>query len=120
MSLAGKKFGAEGEQAAADFLKDKNYEIIERNYRYGREGEIDIIARDGSCIVFVEVKSRKNLNFGEPEFSITKNKIEQIKKVAIAYLYNMNIYDVECRFDVITIFDDFSGKRKINHIINAF
>lgn len=120
MSLNTKKYGAEGEQAAARFLEEKNYEIIERNYRYGRQGEIDIIARDGSYYVFVEVKSRKNLNYGEPEYAITKNKIEQIKKVAIAYLYNRDIYDVDCRFDVITIFDDFSGDRKINHIINAF
>ena len=81
MSFSTKKFGNEGENAAAIFLENKNYKIIERNYRPGNLGEIDIIARDGEIIVFIEVKSRKNLNYGEPEFAVTKNKIEQLKKL---------------------------------------
>jgi putative endonuclease len=120
MSLDSKNFGKEGEDAAVFYLEKKNYRILKRNYHYSNIGEIDIIAKEGDVFVFVEVKSRKNLNFGEPEYAVTKSKIEQIKKIANAYLYNANIVDVDCRFDVITILDDEFGKRKINHIINAF
>jgi len=120
MSFATKIYGAEGEKAAADFLKKKGFEIVERNYRAGRLGEIDIIAKEKGAIIFVEVKSRRNLNFGEPEYAVTQNKIDQIKKIANLYLYNMNITEIDCRFDVVTILDDENGKRIINHLINAF
>lgn len=120
MSLNTKNFGNEGEKAASQFLEKLNYKIIERNFRFSNRGEIDLIARDKDVIVFIEVKSRKNLNYGEPEYALTKNKIEQIKKLANLYLYSRNILNVDCRFDVITIFDDISGQRKINHFINAF
>ena len=116
-----KGFGDEGEDLAASILSEKGYEIVERKYHFGK-GEIDIIAKDPQTgfLVFVEVKSRKNLEYGEPEYSITKRKISQIKKMASLYLYDKNISEIECRFDVITIL--FRGKVEplINHYINAF
>lgn len=120
MSDSSKKVGDEGEEIAADLLSQKGYNIIKRNYRYGK-GEIDIIAEDqDNFLVFVEVKSRKNLEFGEPEYAITKSKIKQLKKIATAYLFENDIGERECRFDVVAIL--FRGKRKplINHYTNAF
>lgn len=121
MSKNSKEFGNEGEDIAAELLSKKKYEIIERNYRYGK-GEIDIIAKDpkNGYLVFVEVKCRKNLEFGEPEYAITKNKINQIKKIASAYLYEKEIREIDCRFDVIAILFRQKIKPVVNHYQNAF
>lgn len=121
MTFQTKKVGDEGEQLAIDFLKENGYEIIETNYRYGK-GEIDIIVKDmvKDVLVFVEVKSRKNLEFGEPEFAITKNKIKQIKRMAQLYFYDKEIRECDCRFDVITILYNQNNKPELKHYINAF
>lgn len=116
-----KTIGQEGEDLAVEYLVSKGFEIITRNYRYGH-GEIDIIVNDKSNnhLVFVEVKTRKNLEFGEPENAITKSKIKQLKKIAEAYLYEKEIKEVECRFDVIAIIWNRETKPKITHFKNAF
>jgi putative endonuclease len=71
-------------------------------------------------LVFVEVKSRKNLECGEPEYSITQSKISQIKRMAELYLYDKDIREIECRFDVITVLLLPQTSPVINHYINAF
>lgn len=121
MTKTSKEFGNDGEDIAAEMLSEKGYEIVERNYRYGK-GEIDIIAKDPqkNYLVFVEVKCRKNLEYGEPEYAITKNKINQIKKIALAYLYEKEIAEIDCRFDVIAILLRQKIKPVINHYENAF
>jgi putative endonuclease len=121
MSPDNKALAEKGEELAAQILSDKGYEIIERNYRYGH-GEIDIIVNDpdAKCTVFVEVKSRKNLEFGEPEYAITKSKQRQIRKIAELYLFEKEIQEIDCRFDVVTIlFEDFNNP-VIHHYENAF
>ena len=110
--------GKEGEDIAAEFLIKKNFNILERNYRYGH-GEIDIIAEDGETLVFVEVKTRNTLEFGHPEISVTKGKLNQIKKIAEAYLFEKEIDDKECRLDVVAILK-MSGVLEIKHIENAY
>ena len=121
MGNEAKNFGKEGEDLAAEMLKGKGYEILERNYRYGK-GEIDIVAKDpeNGFTVFVEVKSRKNLEFGAPEYAITKSKIKQVKKMAELYLYDKNITEIDCRFDVVAILFKYKQKPEINHYVNAF
>lgn len=111
--------GSKGEEIACDYIAKLGYKIIERNYQFGH-GEIDIIAKDGSTLVFIEVKYRKNLEFGPPEFAITKGKQYQIKKTASAYLWENNLTDKLSRIDVIAILHLKDQKPKINHIINAF
>jgi putative endonuclease len=121
MSIESKQFGDEGEEIAAKLLEKKGYEIIERNYRYGK-GELDIIAKDPNdgYLVFIEVKSRKNLEYGEPEYAITKNRMSQLRKIAASYLFEKEIGEIECRFDVVTI--QFRPKLPpvIEHYENAF
>jgi putative endonuclease len=112
------KKGARGERAAEKFLISKSFRLIERNYRYGR-GEIDLIFDDHGIIVFVEVKARSSDVYGEPEDSITPRKRKQIRKVAEAYLWEKNITDTECRFDVVAIKWD-GDKEIINYFENAF
>ncbi|HSL89064.1 MAG TPA: YraN family protein [Ignavibacteriaceae bacterium] len=116
-----KTIGQEGEDIAADYLVNNGFEMITRNYRYGH-GEIDIIAKDKSndYLVFVEVKTRKNLEYGEPEYAITKSKVKQLKKIAESYVYEKDIKEVECRFDVIAIIWNRETKPLINHFKNAF
>lgn len=121
IKLSKEELGKKGEQIATDFLKEKGFEIIERNYRFSH-GEIDIIAIDpkDGFTVFVEVKTRQNLDFGEPEYAITKGKQQQVKKVAELYLYDKEIENIDCRFDVIAILLQDKKKPVINYYENAF
>jgi len=119
MEKTKKETGNRGEEIAVELLTKKGYEIIERNYHFGH-GEIDIIAKEKDVLVFVEVKTRKNLEFGEPELAVTKNKQRQIRKIAESYLYEKEISDQDCRIDVIAIMMQEKLPPKINHIENAF
>ena len=121
MTFSTKKTGDKGEELAVEFLESEGYSIINRNYRYGK-GEIDIIAKDPEQegLVFVEVKSRKSLEYGAPENAITRNKIKQLKRIAELYLYEKEINEILCRFDVITVMMLPNQKPQIEHFINAF
>ena len=116
-----RELGKIGEGIAVKYLEEKGFEIIERNYRFGK-GEIDIIAKDPAdgFLAFTEVKTRQNLEFGEPEYAITKAKQKQIRKIAELYLYEKEIENIDCRFDVIAILLEDMDNPKINHYINAF
>ena len=119
MSLTSKELGRLGEEVALQFLKEKGYEIVELNYRYGK-GEIDIIAKDGEETVFIEVKARQNLEMGDPVYGVTPGKVKQIKKIAELYLIDKEIDEIDCRFDVVTVLLRGKGKPLIEHYINAF
>jgi putative endonuclease len=114
-----RKTGSEGEEIACEFISKLGYKIVERNYQFGH-GEIDIIAKDGDTLVFIEVKYRKNLEYGPPELAITKGKQNLVKRTATAYLWEKKIKDELSRIDVIAILKLPGQKPKINHIINAF
>ena len=113
------KIGARGENIAVDYLKKSGYEIIERNFRAER-GELDIIARDGEELVFVEVKTDRSGKFGPPESWVTLRKQKQIAKTAELFLQQLDSSVTPfCRFDVIAITLS-RGAEKINHLKNAF
>lgn len=114
-----RKTGSEGEEIACEFISKLGYKIVERNYQFGH-GEIDIIAKDGDTLVFIEVKYRKNLEYGPPELAITKGKQNLVKRTATAYLWENEIKDELSRIDVIAILKLPGQRPKINHIINAF
>jgi putative endonuclease len=99
--------GAEGEDAAAEFLIGLGYTIVKRRFR-GRHGEIDLIALDGDRLVFVEVKTRGAGPY-LPEDAIGHHKIRRWKRTATEYLRSVSEERRECRFDVIAI--DESGLR---------
>ena len=121
MSIKSNETGKKGEEIAAKLLEQKGFKIIERNYRFGK-GEIDIIAEDpeDDCFVFVEVKSRETLLLGPPEYAITKNKIKQVKKIAELYLFEKDIKDRNCRFDVVTVLFFPDDEPKVEYYKNAF
>ena len=115
---SGVDFGKQGEQMAVDYLIDKGYSIMERNFVCGKN-EVDIIARNKQEIVFIEVKTRATHAFGEPEEAVNIRKQRLIIAVANAYIVKCDI-DLEARFDIISIVDNMDGKPQINHIIAAF
>lgn len=107
--------GAEYEQKACDYLVSRGYVIVERNF-HCRIGEIDIIAKDGSTLVFVEVKYRKDLKMGSPLEAIDKRKQYAIRRTALHYLYERGIpMETAMRFDAIGILGE-----NIEHIKDAF
>ena len=111
------KHGSYGEHTVSGYLQALGYNILAKNYKKAH-GEIDIIANDKGCIVFIEVKYRRNTSFGHPIESITKKKAAAIINTAHIYLNNNNLEDNDCRFDVIEVFGQ--ELLEINHIKNAF
>ena len=112
-----RRFGIIGEKIAQDYLRNKSYEILETNF-YTKRGEIDIIAQKNKTIIFIEVKTRTNLNFGTPAMAVNSSKKKHIKDTAKIFLYINRLSKYEIRFDVIEVFID-EGKCKINHIEGA-
>ncbi len=98
------KKGCAAEDAAALFLTEKGYRILERNYRFHRN-EIDIIAKDGDYLCFIEVKARSAVKQGYGYQAVNGEKQRRIRKVAEFYLISHQLYnaDIPCRFDVISI-----------------
>jgi putative endonuclease len=112
------QFGQQGEAIAARHLKRCGYKILVQNYR-NKVGEIDIIARDGETIVFVEVKTRRNDHFGNPKWSVTFQKQRKISMVALSYLKEFSLSGHKARFDVVAVIEN--GKKPVVEIIkNAF
>ena len=111
------ELGQQGEELAAKYLSKLGYEILERNFRFGRD-EVDIIAKIDEYIVFVEVKTRANNFLGEPEEAVSTQKQNRIIKVANHYLIE-NDLDNEGRFDIFGIIIN-QNQKSISHIIEAF
>ena len=97
-----KRFGDWGEEYARRFLEGKGYSIIEAQYR-GKYGEIDLVALDGDCLVFVEVKSRRTGAFGRPEESVTMAKQQKLVQSAQEYVQDKGHEGREWRIDVVGI-----------------
>ena len=95
-------FGRIGEDLACRELERRGYAILARRYRR-RNGEVDIVARDGPTIVFVEVKTRGGRAFGEAAESVTAIKRRRIVHMALDYLVHHRLTDRPCRFDVVSI-----------------
>ena len=120
MKKYNKDIGYFGEDLASDYLHNKNYKIIERNYS-NRFGEIDIICLKDDILCFVEVKSRYNTNFGRGIEAITKTKIKNIKKLTNYFLINNKFNDYFIRFDVIEVYFNYKNDtNKIIHTKDAF
>jgi len=111
--------GQSGEETVARYLEKKGYTILIKNYRC-KIGEIDIIARDGVDLVFIEVKTRSSLAYGSPAAAVTARKQRQISRAAQWYLAEQQLFDSPARFDVISILRGETYQQQIEHINNAF
>jgi putative endonuclease len=122
MQTSKRNFGDLGEKLAARYLKDKNYQIVDLNFQnnFGRRlGEIDIIARDGQELVFVEVKTREMKKYADtlPEENITHTKLLRMAKIANTYIRLKHLEDLPYRFDALSVWlDPDSKKANIKHI----
>jgi putative endonuclease len=95
-------FGKTGEDLACRELERRGYAIVARRYRR-RHGEVDIIARDGTTLVFVEVKARDGRAFGEAVEAVTPIKRRRLARLALDYMTRHRLVDCPCRFDVVAI-----------------
>jgi len=112
------QFGEAGEALAARLLSKRGYKILETNHR-NPLGEIDLIARDGDTLVFVEVKTRQSLHFGNPKWAVTPRKQRKLSMVALYYLKTTGQSQSKARFDVVAIHS--TGRRpEIELVRNAF
>jgi len=108
--------GRAGESLAALALEKKGYTILEQNFS-NKFGEIDIIAKDGNTVVFVEVKTKVGEMFGSPEDMISRGKLQRIRNMATVYL---NGRSALCRIDVIAIvLDEYNNVLRLTHYENV-
>src|SRR5687768_1632782 len=118
MSLDRQTLGKMGEDLACRELERRGYAILARRYRR-RGGELDIIARDGPTLVFVEVKAREGREFGEAGEAVGYSKRRRMTGVALDYLARQHLVDCPCRFDVVSILLQ-DGRPQIEVYQNAF
>jgi putative endonuclease len=110
MSTARRQLGSEGERLAEDLLRRQRYTIVERNYRC-RLGEIDLIALEGTVIVFIEVKARTQPGTGSPFEAVSARKQQQVARAAQHYLTTHRLHDRAARFDVVGVWWENDGLR---------
>jgi putative endonuclease len=118
MTIARQQLGKTGEDLACRALERRGYAIVARRYRR-RGGELDIIARDGATLVFVEVKARDGRAFGDAAAAVTAFKRRRITQLARDYITRHHLDTCPCRFDVVSIQFE-SGEPAIEIIQNAF
>ena len=107
--------GKAGEELAARYLEENDFVILERNFRFGKMGEIDIIAREAEYICFIEVKTRTTTIYGSPSEAVNWKKQQGILRLSQVYLNRCGLNNSNVRFDVVEILNE-----KINLIRNAF
>lgn len=119
MSLIPHLLGKDAEVAAERFLRRKGYTILDRNVRFGR-GELDIVARVGKMLVFVEVKARSTEHYGGVFHAVTAHKERQLIHLAAQYLARHQCKQSACRFDVLLYDATTPGAPVLEHIEHAF
>lgn len=114
-----RRLGQWGENVAAIQLEAGGYTIIARNWRC-RGGEIDLIARDGETVVFVEVKTRRGRDFGAPEEALTPHKAQKLLQLGQQYIVDNDLEDMNWRIDLVAVELDEGGRMlRCDHIPNA-
>lgn len=115
-----KLLGDKGEKAAAKFLRQAGYTILAHSYK-NQFGEVDLIAKHGQQIVFVEVKTRQTTDQGQPFEAVDARKQQKLTRIALAWLKKQKRLNQTARFDVISIiWPEGSGTPEIQHFVNAF
>lgn len=113
------RLGREGEAAAEELLRRSGLVVLERRYRC-RHGEIDLVARVGELIVFIEVKTRRGPSYGMPAESVTRPKRRRMAWVALDFLTRRGLLDNPSRFDVVEVLAGPGERRDLRHIPDAF
>lgn len=116
MRRENRNVGRLGEQLAQQLLENHGYETVEKNF-HTRFGEIDLIAKDGETLVFVEVKTKRGLDFGSPEEMFSKGKMQRVKRMGTVYLQGN---EAKCRIDMVAVVLDRQNQlQRITHYPNV-
>jgi putative endonuclease len=118
MSVRG-AVGAYGERVAARHLVEAGMVVLDRNWRCA-EGELDIVARDGSTVVFVEVKTRRTTRFGTPAEAVGPVKVGRLRRLAERWLAMSGLAAPAMRFDVVSVQPQDTGAAVVEHVRGAF
>ena len=110
--------GAYGERLAARYLQDQGLSILDRNWRCSH-GELDLVARDGDCVVFCEVKTRRSVRFGDPVEAITSAKAARLRRLAAAWLRSHDVRPKRIRVDVVGIVRPDDGPAILRHLVGV-
>ncbi|HEX5739971.1 MAG TPA: YraN family protein [Pilimelia sp.] len=113
------RVGQHGERLAAAYLTRAGMVIVDRNWRC-RDGELDLVARDGPAVVFVEVKTRRGVGFGTPAAAVDAPKAARLRRLATRYLRHAGLRPPVVRFDVVAILLDRRGQAQVDHRAGAF
>jgi putative endonuclease len=113
------ELGKRGEDLAAVYLTDHGLRVLDRNWRC-REGELDIVARDGEALVFCEVKTRRGVGYGHPAESVTATKQRRLRLLAQRWLAAHDEHAPDLRFDVVGILVPATGLPIVTHLPAAF
>jgi putative endonuclease len=111
--------GAYGERVAARHLVEAGMVVLDRNWRCAH-GELDIVARDGSALVFCEVKTRRGAEFGAPVEALVPTKVRRLRQLAGLWLAGSGLRPGEVRFDVLSVFPQDTGAARVEHLRGAF
>lgn len=117
--MSGKPLGDRGEEIAAHHLERSGWEILERNYRMGRK-EIDLVARRGEVVAFVEVKTRSGRGYGHPLEAITWRKRREIQQVAQGWIDRHGRPGYTYRFDAVAVLLPSGGAAAVEHVEDAW
>ncbi|MDT4988252.1 MAG: putative endonuclease [Micromonosporaceae bacterium] len=119
MTQAKDTVGAYGERVALAHLVEQGMVVLDRNWRC-RTGEIDLILRDGSDLVFVEVKTRRGDRFGTPAEAVDRSKVRRLRRLAAQWLAQAGLRPHTVRFDVVSVLPQASGAARVEHLRGAF
>ena len=112
---ARRTLGEYGERLAERYLRDQGFAVVDRNWRCAR-GEIDLVVRDGDCLVFCEVKTRRTERFGAPVEAVTRTKAARLRRLASAWLQLHDEHPARVRIDVIGILRPVGGPARVRHL----
>ncbi|MCV2396093.1 YraN family protein [Actinotalea sp. M2MS4P-6] len=107
--------GRYGERVAAAHLAARGWRVVDRNWR-GRDGELDIVAMDGTTLVVVEVKTRSGPGFGHPALAVTPEKLARLRRLAGQWLTEHDLRPAEVRLDVIAVRTDVPVAERVEHL----
>ncbi len=114
--MGGKQaLGRYGEQVAAAHLVARGWRVVDRNWR-GRDGELDLVALDGTTLVVVEVKTRSGPGFGHPALAVTPDKLARLRRLTGQWLAEHDLRPPEVRLDVIAVRTDVPADRRVEHL----
>ena len=111
--------GQRGESAARTYLCEQGLKFLTANFR-GRRGEIDLVLRDGDCLVFVEVKTRSAESWTRPAAAVRASKRKRISLTTLAYLRELRELRVKIRFDIVEVLMEEGAVHEIRHLPNTF